>query len=107
MNSSRRSFLAALTAAACLPAGAARDLSEQQRLDDFDALWSAIDQGYAYFGTARPEWRRAREPWRSRARSAKSRGEFVAALEGLLERLHEDHLWMSERAPDSPRRVPA
>jgi carboxyl-terminal processing protease len=107
MNSSRRAFLAALAASTCLPAGAARALSEKQRLEDFDALWSAIDQGYAYFGGARADWRRARDGWRARARSARTRPEFVAALEGALERLHDDHLWMSEHAPDSPRRVPA
>ena len=104
---SRRAFLAALTAAACAPAAAARPLGEKERLEDFDALWNAIDQGYAYFGTSRPEWRRARDAWRPRARSARSRAEFVRALEGALDRLHEEHLWMSEHAPDSPRRVPA
>jgi carboxyl-terminal processing protease len=48
-----------------------------------------------------------REPGRARARAARSRGEFAAALEHSLRRLHEDHMWMSEYAPGALRRVPS
>jgi hypothetical protein len=104
MQLTRRAFLVLLAAAAGTARGAP---AERERLADFERLWSAIDEGYAYFGTAgRAEWRAAREAWRPKARAARSREEFAAALEGLLARLREDHLWISVRPPNAPRRVP-
>jgi len=96
-------MLATLAVAAAPP----RWLNERERLEDFDALWVAIDQGYAYFGAAKPAWRRVREYWRPRAARARSRAELVAALEGALAQLRDDHVTLSERAPGSPRRVPS
>ena len=39
-------------------AAAAAPLTTKQRAEDFDAAWSAIDRGYAYFDRNRPAWRR-------------------------------------------------
>jgi carboxyl-terminal processing protease len=105
MNRQRRARVCAL--AATPVAAAAPGLGERQRVEDFDQLWGAIDQGYAYFGAARGDWGRAREPWRARARSARTREAFAAALEGALQRLQDDHVWMSEHAPGAARRVPS
>ena len=105
MNTKRRALLVALAAT---PVGAALpELGERQRVEDFDELWGAIDQGYAYFGSARGEWSRVREPGRAKVRAARSRAAFAAALEDALNRLHEDHLWMSEHSPGAARRVPS
>jgi C-terminal processing protease CtpA/Prc len=105
----RRTLLVALASAPWLAAaGAGPDLTERQRLEDFDSLWTALDEGYAYFGTTgRGEWSRARETGRAKARAARSRAEFAAALERTLQRLHEDHVWMSEHSPGAARRVPS
>ena len=102
-----RACLVALVGLALAPAAGAKELGERERLEDFDAMWRAVDQGYAYFGASRSAWRRARDTWRLRAARATTRGEFVGTLEGALARLHDDHVWLSERAPGSPRRVPA
>jgi C-terminal processing protease CtpA/Prc len=101
MKSIATLFLALLAA---FPAGA--ELTERQRLEDFDAMWSAIDRGYAYFGAARPEWRRTRDTHRARAGRARTRGELMAALEGAVQGLRDDNVWVSERSPASARRVP-
>jgi carboxyl-terminal processing protease len=95
--------LAAL--AACAATWACAD-SPRERREDFDAMWRAIDARYAYFDAGHAPWRRARAAWRTKAMAAKSRGEFVAALEGALLELHDDHVTLSEVRPRSPRRVP-
>jgi carboxyl-terminal processing protease len=102
MKSLLPAFLLAF--AVCLPVRA--ELTERQRLEDFDTLWSAIDRGYAYFGATRPEWKRTREAFRGKAKAARTRADFVAVLEAALQRLHDDNVWISERSPESPRRVP-
>ena len=112
MPRARRLFAALLTLFACaaLPAAAQATratFSERERAEDFDALWQAIDQGYAYFGTRRADWKRAREAWRPRALAARSRAELVSALEGAIARLRDDHVGLSESTPASPRRVPS
>ena len=76
--------------------------------EDFDAMWRAIDAGYAYFGAdGRTAWRDARAAWRPRAVKARTAREFLAALEGALATLHDGHVSLSRRTPDSPRRIPS
>jgi C-terminal processing protease CtpA/Prc len=87
-------------------AAASEPLTQRQRAEDFDAAWNAIERGYAYLERNRPAWRRARTTWRPRALAARSRDDFVRALEGALEQLHDDHVALSELSAGS-RRVPA
>jgi carboxyl-terminal processing protease len=84
----------------------ARDRA-RERVEDFDAMWRAIDRGYAYFERDDAEWKRARAAWRPRAAQARTRPAFVAALEGALASLDDAHVSLSEGTPDSPRRIPA
>ena len=79
----------------------------QGQLEDFDALWRAIDSGYAYFDDSGAGWRRVRQQWRAKAGAAKSREEFINALESALAHLRDDHVGLSERTPASARRIPA
>ena len=51
--------------------------------DDFDALWRALEEGYAYFEKGQ-DWRSARTRWRPRAVAARTREELLAALEGAM-----------------------
>lgn len=99
-------LIATLIASAPAAHAAERLPSERQRGEDFDVLWRAIDQGYAYFGVSRPAWKNARERFRPRAVRARSRAELIAALEGAIAQLRDDNVHLSERAADSPRRVP-
>lgn len=77
------------------------------RAADFDAMWRAIDTRYAYFAQGDAVWKRARATWRPRAAGARTRREFVAALEGALATLADDHASLSQRTPESARRIPA
>jgi C-terminal processing protease CtpA/Prc len=93
--------LAFVTASAMAAPPAARVQAE-----DFDAMWRAVDEDYAYFDRGRAAWKQAREKWRALAVRAASRAEFVAALEGALALLRDDHVGLSERSPAFTRRVP-
>ncbi|MEP7067777.1 MAG: S41 family peptidase [Usitatibacter sp.] len=97
-----------LIAAPLLLAGAAlaaAPLSPREQAEDFDAMWCALDAGYAYFDSRHASWKRAREAWRPRAARAATRADFVAALEGALEQLRDDSVSLSERSALA-RRVP-
>ena len=98
-------LLLGLSLAASLPSAAADSLDARQRAEDFDTLWRAVDERYAYFGRHRATWRRVREAWRPRALRATTRVELVAALEGAIEQLRDDHAYLSERTALS-RRAP-
>jgi carboxyl-terminal processing protease len=75
--------------------------------DDFDVLWRAVDEGYAYFDGREALWRAARARWRARAIAARTRGELLAALEGVLSELHDEHVTLGEHNALSPRPVPS
>jgi carboxyl-terminal processing protease len=92
--------LAAMPAAAQDPAPSPRQLGE-----DFDAMWRAVDEGYAYFDRGRAAWKRARDAWRPKATGAHNRHELVAALEGALAELGDDHVALSEASRGAPRRL--
>jgi C-terminal processing protease CtpA/Prc len=101
----RRAFLALVAALGCGFAWPAQE--SRQGLEDFDALWRAIDTQYAYFEGGHAAWKRAREAWRPKAAKARDRADLVHALEGAIAFLHDDSVFLSEDAPGSPRRMPA
>ncbi len=94
-------------ALAAAPAAPAASASARKNAEDFDAFWRAIDSRYAYFDGDRTPWRRARNVWRPRALAARTRSDLVKALEGAAAELRDDHVTLSERTAESPRRIPA
>lgn len=98
---------AAMLLAAFAPPARAAEPAARERGEDFDAMWRAIDQGYAYFARgAEEDWKRARIAWRGRAVQAPTSRAFVEALEGALGTLGDDHVRITRRTPDSPRGIP-
>lgn len=76
--------------------------------EDFDVLWRALDAAYSAFDSGgRVAWKAARAQWRPRAVRAATTRDFVAALEGAIETLHDDAVRLSRRTPESPRRIPS
>lgn len=100
-----RGLLVLSLVAAAAALGAA-PLSPRQQAEDFEAMWRAIDSGYAYFDTSRASWQRARAAGKAKAERAASRSDFVAVLEGALAELRDDHVSLSERSRSAARRIP-
>ena len=105
----RRRFLARCAALLffCTVPATVTAQDARAQAEDFDAMWRAIDEGYAYFDGSRAAWKRARDAWRPKAAAAKTRADFILALEGALAHLRDDHVRLSEQAPKSARTVPA
>jgi carboxyl-terminal processing protease len=72
---------------------------------DFDALWRAIDEGYAYLERGQ-DWSSASARWRPRAAAARTREDLVAALEGAIAELNDEHVTLDAHRPGSLRPVP-
>jgi carboxyl-terminal processing protease len=107
MVSSRRRYLLAMLASGALPpAIGAAPQPRSNALEDFDAFWHAVDEGYAYFEPGHAAWKRARELWRPRAARAASRDALLAAFEGASALLCDDHVTLSEASSAAPRLVP-
>ncbi len=100
------SFWALLLLPALAPAQPV-EFSTRHCAEDFDAMWKAVDEGYAYFGTSRGAWRRTREAWRPRAASSDTRAACARVLAGALSQLRDDHVSLLGDAAASPRSVPA
>ena len=93
--------------AASPPAHAGKTTPAQARAEDFDVLWRAIDTGYAYFDARRSEWSKVRAKWRPRAVHAGTSRELLAALEGAVDALDDQHVTLSQRTPEARRRIPS
>ena len=89
-----------------LPVLAAPSLGAQQRLEDHDALWQAIEREYAYLPRDLRPLRAARAADRRQAGAATDRDTFVAVLERSLARLRDDHVALSERSRNATRALP-
>ncbi|MBL0143548.1 MAG: hypothetical protein IPP91_15910 [Betaproteobacteria bacterium] len=102
----RRRFLGA--ALATLASGSSLVHSAPQAgrpVRDFDALWREIDEKYAYLERGQ-DWRSASARWRPRAAASRSRDELLAALEGAIAELNDEHVTLDAHLPGSARPVP-
>ncbi|MGZ5060243.1 MAG: S41 family peptidase [Usitatibacter sp.] len=87
-------------------AWAGSPLTASQQVQDFDVLWRTLDTDYAYLDGARTRWQGLRASARHAARSAGSRADFIAVLEGTIATLHDDNVTLSTRSPGARRSVP-
>jgi len=100
----RRAFLgAAIASAAWSARGAA---SGRAPADDFDTVWRAIDEGYAYFdGASRARWRRVRERFHAQAVRVPA-AQSGTQLEALIAQLRDDHVTLTPAPDRAARRIP-
>lgn len=82
-------------------------VTREQYEEDFDLLWRAVAEEYAYFDSKRTDWARVREIHRPRLASVRTRAEFVALLETVLEELYDFHTHLNTNTAASPRLVPS
>lgn len=105
MHGRRRFFRDTLAVLAAGPAIARAARAAARPGADFDALWRAIDEGYAYLERGH-DWKSAGARWRPRAVSARTREELLAALEGAIAELNDEGVTLDAHLPGSPRPVP-
>jgi carboxyl-terminal processing protease len=98
-----RRALAALALVLPLAAAAAPDAA-RAHLEDFDAMWRAIDRDYAFEGS-RAAWTQARGKWRARAARARDPAQLAAALTAALDTLRDDRVTLAANGKP-PTRVP-
>lgn len=96
-------FVACLISTSAL---AQQSLSQEQFTSDFDLLWSHLRDHYIYFDKKETDWNRVRELYRPMLAGVKSRGDFVALLERILDELYDNHTSLSTNLKTSPRLVP-
>lgn len=96
-------FLACLL---CPGAGAPESVPREQIVADFDYLWTALRDRYAYFDKKATDWNKVREVYRPLLGDVRSRRDFVSLLERCLAELYDDHLSLNTNLPTSPRLVP-
>jgi len=102
----RRRFLAGALAALASGRALAREAASAPGFAaDFDALWRAIDDRYAYL-ESRQDWRATGSRWRPRAAASRTREELLSALEGAVAELNDEHVTLDAHLPGSPRPVP-
>lgn len=88
-------------------ARAQETLTSQQLEEDFDYLWQNVADDYAYFDQKETDWKRVKEIYRPRVALVKTRGDFVALLEAVLEELYDAHTHLNTNTAASPRLVPS
>ncbi|MGB7758383.1 MAG: S41 family peptidase [Bryobacteraceae bacterium] len=78
------------------PAGlaAARNLSAKERLDNFEALWSAIDTTYACFKLKSIDWQEVGERYRKRLETVAGDDDFYLLMFQLINELKDTHSWL-------------
>jgi C-terminal processing protease CtpA/Prc len=107
----RRVKLSALVILLCLfvkaVAAPQTNFTRHQYDEDFDCLWRSISDEYAYFDQKQTDWKRVREIYRPQINAVKTREDFVALLESVLEELYDFHTHLNTNTPASPRLVPS
>ena len=83
------------------------NFTRQQYEEDFDYVWKRISDDYAYFDQKQTDWNRVREIYRPRINEVRTRADFVALLEDVLEELYDFHTHLNTNTPSSPRLVPS
>src|SRR5688572_10835335 len=83
------------------------NFSRQQYEEDFDHLWQNFADDYAYLDQKQTDWNRVREIYRPQISAVKTRNDFVALLESVLEELYDFHTHLNTNTAASPRLVPS
>jgi hypothetical protein len=81
-------------------------VTPEQFTQDFDYLWSQLRDHYAYFDKKETDWALVREVYRPRAAEVRTKREFVAFLERVLEELYDNHPHLKVNTGSSPRLIP-
>jgi C-terminal processing protease CtpA/Prc len=99
-------FILLLTCLFCHSAVAQQPLSQEQYTSDFDYMWSSLRDNYAYFDEKETDWNKVRELYRPELANVRSKRDFIALLERVLDELYDNHSSLNTNLKTSPRLVP-
>ncbi len=90
------------------PAGLvpARALSPEERQENFDLLWEAIDKTYAGFELKSINWPEVRLRYQAQLDQAATANAFYLLLFGLVNELKDTHSWFQNYRPPCPTHGP-
>jgi C-terminal processing protease CtpA/Prc len=74
---------------------------------DFEFATRAIDEQYAYFDAKATRWSDIPGAYAERLRAVKTRADFVALLEQLVDEIYDPHAQLNTNLPNSHRLVPS
>lgn len=86
---------------------ASDSLTAEDYAADFDFLWSAVRDRYAYLDQNAVDWRRIPEIYGARVRASATRRVFLQVLEEVVAELHDPHAHLGANTAASPRLVPS
>jgi carboxyl-terminal processing protease len=72
----------------------ANNLSAEQRLQNFEALWSLIDANYAHFKLKSIDWTEVHRRYLSRLNLVKNDDDFYLLMFQLVNELKDTHSWL-------------
>jgi C-terminal processing protease CtpA/Prc len=84
----------------------ARNLSDRERRESFEALWSALDTNYACFRLKGIDWRDTGRRFRARLENVQSDEAFYDLLFQLVNELKDTHSWLQNYHPRPLPEVP-
>ena len=89
------------------PAGLtpATNLDAEQRLQNFEALWSLIDANYAHFKLKSIDWAEVHRRYLSRLNLVKSDDDFYLLMFQLVSELKDTHSWLDNYRDPLPADV--
>lgn len=80
---------------------------DEQAAAEFDVLWHAIRDEYAYFDQCGADWERVRATYRPRFLELAPSADSVPWLERVLDELHDAHVQLNYNTKSSWRLVPS
>ncbi|HSP33720.1 MAG TPA: S41 family peptidase [Thermoanaerobaculia bacterium] len=85
----------------------AAQLTHGDFVADFQTLWSEVKNGYAYFDAKATRWDEVPQLYRADLDQVKTKTQFIALLEKVLDELYDAHTQLTVNTPSSPRLVPS
>ncbi len=77
----------------------ATNLTAKERQDNFEALWSIIDSGYADFALKSIDWQQVGMRYLNRLKSISSDDDFYFMMYQLVNELKDTHSWLNNYKP--------
>lgn len=76
-------------------------------LADFDALWTFVEENYAYFDDKLTVWADVRKLYRPQVENVRTKNELISVLERALAELYDSHAHLNANTAASPPLIPS